>query len=91
MTSRVYAIEAMQLAESIKPLLAGKGPDQQSAALAELVSLWLAGMFVSGDEVATGVVRAQALAAFVNTVTQLIPINEAEITKPMLEERLKRG
>ncbi len=37
-----------ELAERIKPLLAGRSPEIQSAVLAELLSLWLAGHYLMG-------------------------------------------
>ena len=83
------ALEAQRLVESIRQFLAGKGGAVQSAALADLVSIWLAGMFVVGNPKATEAMRDEHLAVFMRTVLDLIPINEELITKPMLERKLK--
>jgi hypothetical protein len=80
------AVETMQLVEAISPLLAGRAPEVQSAALADLVSMWLAGVFMLGDEAMTNEVREVMLEGFVATVKQLIPINEEGLTKPKLKE-----
>lgn len=37
------ASRVLELVERIKPILAGQDPREQGAALAELLSLWLAG------------------------------------------------
>ena len=84
------ALEAQRLVESIRPLLAGKGQAVQSAALVDLVSMWLAGMFVVGNAEATDAMREEHLYLFMRTVVDLIPLNEEMITKPMLERKLKR-
>jgi hypothetical protein len=73
---------------SISPILAGKHPMVQSAALADLVAMWLAGMFIVGDDEATALLRESSLEHFVETVQRLIPVNE-KVTKPMLAKRLK--
>ena len=39
----VAAHEALDLSAQIRPMLAGRGPSIQAAALMDLVSLWLAG------------------------------------------------
>jgi hypothetical protein len=85
-----HAVEAMQLVEKISPLLAGKHPAVQSAALCDLVSMWLSGVFMLGDEDATNKVREQMLANFVDTVRKLIRVNEEVITKPKLKEMFKQ-
>lgn len=86
---REEADKAQQLVEQIRPILAGQGEMAQSAALADLVSMWLSGMFIVGDARATAELRHACLMNFVETVKQLTPVNEAMITKPMLE-RLKQ-
>jgi hypothetical protein len=56
------------LIHAIGPLLHGKGPDLQGAALAELVSRWIAGHHPS--------LRAHALAQHFHAVRDLIRLNE---------------
>lgn len=85
---------AYELMEEMRPLLAGKGADVQSAALADLTAMWLSGVFLTNpdgiDEKATAQMRADMLTAFIDTVRRLIPVNEAMFTRPMLEKRLGR-
>jgi len=93
--TRDLATEAQLLVESLRPLLAGKGEAVQSAALADLTSMWLSGMFAMDgktggvDRPATDKLREMHLGLFIDTVLDLIPVNE-ELTKPMLERKLKR-
>jgi hypothetical protein len=83
-----------ELMEEIRPFLAGKGAEVQSAALADLTSMWLAGMFLIDKETGelnrrrTDAMRGHALKAFVNTVLELLPVNEEIITKPLLDKKL---
>lgn len=42
---QVRAIEVMELVEQIKPILAGKHPSIQGAALADCLAIWLAGYY----------------------------------------------
>lgn len=60
------AIEA--IVKQIKPLLKGKGELVQGGVLADLTAIWLAGHHPALREV--------VLAAFLETVDQLTPINE---------------
>jgi hypothetical protein len=63
------------LREHIEPLLAGQDPPLQSVALAELLSIWLAGHVVRGDPDATRTMRAELLADFCFAVRQLTDVN----------------
>jgi hypothetical protein len=58
---------AFELVEKIKPLLCGVGPDVQGAALAELLSLFLAGHAPE--------VRARVLELHLDVVRDLTEIN----------------
>jgi hypothetical protein len=84
---------ATKLIEEMRPLLAGKGAEVQSAALADLTSMWLAGMFLMDKQTgglnrrATDAMRAEALKAFIKTVRELTPVNEEIITKPLLDRQ----
>jgi hypothetical protein len=86
---------SMDLMEEIRPFLIGKDPAVQSAALADLTSLWLAGMFLTDIKTGqierrkTDVMRAVALRVFIKTVKELVPVNEAIITKPLLDKKWK--
>lgn len=83
--------EAVELAKQIMPLLAGKDMMVQSAALADLVSMHLAGMFASSakGEVSareTRRMREGMFQLFCKTVWTLVPINELT-TREMLKEK----
>ena len=56
-------------------ILAGKPPEYQSAALADLVAMWLAGNIVIGDPEATREHREWLLGQFVNLVRDLVGEN----------------
>jgi len=62
---------ARDLVESIKPLLAGHGPDVQGAALVELVALHLAGHDPT--------LRNWSLQLHVECVRRMLPIVEREL------------
>lgn len=57
---------------NVAPLLAGKPPEVQSAVLADLTAIWLAGFPACHREV--------LLATFVEFVRQLTPVNERMMT-----------
>ena len=65
------ASRALALSKQIKPLLAGQGPDLQAAALADLVSVWLAGH--------PKALREELFSDWIATVRQLLPVSIAEI------------
>jgi hypothetical protein len=72
MTGRDDMMEAVQeVVAAIKPLLSGKGPEIQSAALAELVALLLAGHHPK--------LRDGLLKIWLNTVLDLVQPCENEI------------
>ena len=84
---------SLELMEEMRPLLAGKGPEVQSSALAELTAMWLAGMFLTDQRTGeisrrkTDEMREVALKMFIKVVRQLTPINEEMYTKPMLDRQ----
>jgi hypothetical protein len=59
----------------IRPLLAGLPPAMQSAILADLLAIWLAGHHVAGDAEATLTLRAHLLAEHCQLVWRLVPVN----------------
>ena len=62
------------LVEAIRPILAGKPPPIQSAVLADLLAMWLAGHGLgNGDE--SEQLREELLEGHVELVRQLIPVN----------------
>jgi hypothetical protein len=64
------ARESQALANRIKPLLAGHSPLVQGAALAELVSLWLAGHYQFGPELSETILQQH-----IELVRELTPVN----------------
>jgi hypothetical protein len=70
--------EAIQIIDAIRPLLAGKEPAIQGAALADLLATWLAGHFAD-TPAATSQLRAQLLKEHITVVRELIPENEREL------------
>jgi hypothetical protein len=85
---------SLSLMEEIRPHLVGRGAEVQSAALADLTAMWLAGMFLTDmtGQIArrqTDKMREVALKAFIKTVKELVPVNEAIITKPLLDKKWK--
>lgn len=73
------AEQSLALSARIKPLLAGKHPAVQAGALADLVSVFLAGHFVAGDAAATAALRQELLDEHVRFVKSLVPASEREI------------
>lgn len=65
------ATDAIDLAASIRPLLANKPPGVQGGALAELVALWVAGHHPA--------LREMILPHWFETMKMMIPIAEREI------------
>lgn len=84
MDANKQAYAVAKLVEEISPLLAGHGPDVQSAALADLTSMWLAGHQDHADPENPALLefRERAFALWCDTVRLLVPVNSA-----MLRER----
>jgi hypothetical protein len=70
-----FNTQALNLAERIKPLLAGLHPSVQGVALAELMAIWLHGHFVPGDEAETAKLQARLLEHQIKFVRKLLEIN----------------
>ena len=77
--TRQLAPEAIQLADSIKPLLANQESEMAGAALAELVALWAAGHVVFGDASETERLRQTLLDDWVSTVRERTARNAKRI------------
>jgi hypothetical protein len=71
--------QVVALVERVKPLFAGKAPEVQAGALADLLAMWLAGHLILDDPVATEKMRAELLDYHLGAVRDLIPVNEREI------------
>jgi len=68
-----------KLVERIRPLLSGRSPQTQGAALADLLAMWLAGHIVQGNPAATDELREELLEAHTAVVRKLIPVNSHAI------------
>jgi hypothetical protein len=77
-------VEALLLA--VTPLFAGKSPQVQGRALADLLALWLAGHVVRGDPEGTKYVREALLDAHLEKVWRLVPINYRDHIEPKLAQ-----
>lgn len=75
----VGTLKALALSSVIQPLLHGHPSYIQSAALADLVSLWLAGHIVPGNPEGTQRTREGLFDDWCETVWKLVPASEKEI------------
>jgi hypothetical protein len=66
--------QATEIVTSASPLFAGKPPEVQGAALAELLAIWVAQHYPSGDEM-----MERVLAHHIGYVRQLVPPCIAEL------------
>jgi hypothetical protein len=84
---------SMALMEEIRPFLVGKGPEVQSAALADMTAMWLAGMFLTDSQTGqiarreTDKLREVSLKMFIKVVRELVSVNEELITKPLFDKQ----
>jgi hypothetical protein len=79
MDSSEQADRVTALVEMIKPFLAGEAAAVQGAALADLLSIWLAGHIVPGDPAATKLMHDELLQFHINGVRELIPVSAAQL------------
>ena len=72
------AQKSLDLANKIKPLLAGHSPKVQGAALAELLATWLAGhRLTCGDASETERMHEELLAMHIVTVRILVRVHNS--------------
>jgi hypothetical protein len=81
------AKEVFELVKAIRPLLTGKPAQVQSAALADLLAMWLAGHVIRGDQEATERLREQVLEMHLVGVRALIDINYKTSVEPQIKAR----
>lgn len=79
MDTKRFTEEVMVLSEQLRPLLAGKHPAVQSAALADCAATHIAGHWVPGDAAATKQLREEALDMLIQLVRDLVPACAKEI------------
>jgi hypothetical protein len=70
---------SQELCAKIAPFLAGNAPEVQSAALADLTAMWIAGHFVNNDRAGTQQLRQLLLHEHIKLIQQLIPLNEHKL------------
>jgi len=76
--ARRRAIEALDLVEQIRPILATRDEDVQSAALAELLALWIAGHTAGPPGQTVYQWREELLQKHIELVRKLIVPSETE-------------
>jgi hypothetical protein len=79
MDARTAAVLSQELITKIAPLLADNDPAVQSAALADLTAMWLAGHFMNNDLAGTHKLRQLLLHEHIKLIQQLIPLNEQKL------------
>jgi hypothetical protein len=79
MDSSAAAKLSQKLCAKIAPLLAGNDPAVQSAALADLSAMWIAGHFVPNSVSGTKELRKELLREHVKLIRQLVPLNEQKL------------
>lgn len=75
MTNRKRALLVQKISRQMMPFLIGKGAAVQSAVLADLLSIWLAGHWPPEE-------REEMLAEHINLVRKLLPLSERQIFGP---------
>jgi hypothetical protein len=80
------SLQARAIVLQIKPFLAGLRSESQGAILADLLSLWLAGHIVPGNQEETEKLRGILLDNHIEAVRLLIPSSEQEILEDMSTE-----
>lgn len=70
------AEQTLELAERIKPILAGHEPLIQSAVLAELLSIWLVGFVVDDSKEKTRRLRRELFEGHCELVWKLVKEND---------------
>jgi hypothetical protein len=86
MSTREMATLSERLVAKICPILQGNPPEVQSAALADLLAMWLAGHFVIEDRPGTTELREQLLAEHIKVVRALVEPNEQMILERVRKE-----
>jgi hypothetical protein len=79
MDAKAAAVKSQEICAKIAPLLANNEPEVQSAALADLTAMWLAGHFVNNDRAGTHKLRQLLLHEHIKLIQQLIPLNEQKL------------
>lgn len=78
----IYTAEVGYVVDQARILLAGRPAVIQSAILADLLAMYLAGHIIRGDPPGTNALRDNLLDAHLALVRQLVPINAESIHDP---------
>jgi hypothetical protein len=70
-----YSKQALNLAQRIRPLLAGQHPFVQGVTLAELTAIWLSGYVVLGDAAETQELQSRLLEMHIKCIRDLLEGN----------------
>jgi hypothetical protein len=70
-----YGEQTLNLVQRIRPLLAGRDPSVQGAALAELTATWVHGHFILGDATQTQELRVKLLEEQNKLIRRLLEID----------------
>jgi hypothetical protein len=93
--AEVLTKRAEQASMEIRPLLHGLGMRTQGAVLADLVSLWLAGMVVKSEAARPGsssdAVRREMFKEWCEVVWDLVPESEKEIMREVMHKVEPKG
>jgi hemerythrin len=84
MSDNLKAVD--ELVDAARELFAGKAPEVQGAALADLTAMWLAGHVIRGDDKATKRLHEEMLKQHLKAMRALIPVNYEMTVKPKLKE-----
>jgi hypothetical protein len=76
---------SQEICAKIAPLLANNAPEVQSAALADLTAMWLAGHFVNNNIAETRKLRQLLLHEHIKLIQQLIPLNEKKLLQGLIK------
>lgn len=79
MTEDMMGAEVGQIVDQARALLAGRKPEVQSAVLADLLAMYLAGHIIRDGPAETDALRERLLDLHVDLVRQLVPVNAAII------------
>jgi hypothetical protein len=73
------ADEVSRVVASMCPMLAGRPPQVQGAALADLLATWITGHIIPGKPSETEALREQIMEMHVEMVRELVSVNAARL------------
>jgi hypothetical protein len=76
MTGKQMNEQVEELVKQIKPMLANRAPELQSATLADLLAIWVLGFQIPGDKEATMALQAQQFDRHIHLVMDLVSVQQ---------------